>query len=234
MNPGTVRNLMSSMSNTSTSPPRHPQQQQKQQQQQQQQKPQQQRKLNKSNRPLALMINTPTNSNQYQQQQQQRQSPVMHMNASASKRSMMSPSQRNEVKEAFELFDSDNSGYIDATELQVALKALGFAPSADSIKQMMNDLDKDHNGQIDLDEFMAITSSKIEGRDTRDDLENSFRLFDDDETGQITVENLQRLAEELGEHMSLEELQGMIKEADRSGQGQVSIEDFIRVMEEPV
>lgn len=156
------------------------------------------------------------------------------MSATPARRSVMSPTQRSEVKEAFELFDSDNSGYIDATELQVALKALGFAPSADSVADMMQSLDVNHDGQIDLEEFMKITEAKIEGHDTRDDLENSFRLFDDDETGVITVANLQRLATELGEHMSMEELEGMIKEADRSGCGHVTMNDFVRVMQEPV
>lgn len=58
----------------------------------------------------------------------------------------------------------------------------------------------------------------------------AFRLFDDDNTGKITLRNLKRVARELGETMTDDELQEMIDEADRDGDGEISEEDFIRIM----
>ncbi|CAK0838310.1 unnamed protein product [Prorocentrum cordatum] len=58
----------------------------------------------------------------------------------------------------------------------------------------------------------------------------AFRLFDDDETGKITLKNLKRVANELGERMTDEELQEMIDEADRGGDGEVNEEEFLRIM----
>jgi len=55
-------------------------------------------------------------------------------------------------------------------------------------------------------------------------------LFDDDETGRISLKNLRRVAKELGETMNDEELQEMIDEADRDGDGEISEEEFIRIM----
>lgn len=58
----------------------------------------------------------------------------------------------------------------------------------------------------------------------------AFRLFDDDNTGRISFKNLKRVAKELGENMTDEELQEMIDEADRDGDGEINEEDFLRIM----
>ena len=47
----------------------------------------------------------------------------------------------------------------------------------------------------------------------------AFRLFDPNGTGRITFTNLKRVATELGENLTDEELQEMITEADRDGDG---------------
>jgi centrin-1 len=57
-----------------------------------------------------------------------------------------------------------------------------------------------------------------------------FFFFDDDETGKISFKNLKRVAKELGERMTDEELQEMIDEADRDGDGEVNEEEFLRIM----
>ncbi len=67
-------------------------------------------------------------------------------------------------------------------------------------------------------------------RDPREEILKAFRLFDDDNTGKISLRNLKRVARELGETMTDDELQEMIDEADRDGDGEISEEDFIRVM----
>lgn len=58
----------------------------------------------------------------------------------------------------------------------------------------------------------------------------AFRLFDDDNTGKISLKNLRRVARELGETMTDDELQEMIDEADRDGDGEISEEEFVRIM----
>jgi len=71
---------------------------------------------------------------------------------------------------------------------------------------------------------------KILNRDPKDEILKAFRLFDDDETGKISFKNLKRVAKELGERMTDEELQEMIDEADRDGDGEVNEEEFLRIM----
>ena len=55
-------------------------------------------------------------------------------------------------------------------------------------------------------------------------------MFDDDRSEFITLQNLRRVARELGETMDDSELQEMIERADSSGEGKVSLEDFYNIM----
>jgi len=67
-------------------------------------------------------------------------------------------------------------------------------------------------------------------KDTREEIDKIFKLFDDSGSGQITTANLVRVAKELGESMSEEELKEMIEHADKSSNGSVSPDDFYRLM----
>merc|ERR1712216_220351 len=106
-------------------------------------------------------------------------------------------------------------GTIDAKELKVAMRALGFEPKKEEIKKMIQDIDKDGSGTIDFTEFLEMMTAKMGEKGSREEILKAFRLFDDDETGKISFKNLKRVAKELGENMTDEELQEMIDEADR-------------------
>jgi Ca2+-binding EF-hand superfamily protein len=138
--------------------------------------------------------------------------------------------QKQEIKEAFDLFDTDGSGSIDSKELKVAMRALGFEPKKEEIAKMISDVDDDGSGTIEYEEFLKMMTHKILNRDPKDEILKAFRLFDDDETGKISFKNLKRVAKELGERMTDEELQEMIDEADRDGDGEVNEEEFLRIM----
>ena len=73
-------------------------------------------------------------------------------------------------------------------------------------------------------------TTKMAERDPMEEMMKAFRLFDEDDTGKISFKNLKRVAKELGENMSDDEIQEMIDEADRDGDGEISEEEFFRIM----
>merc|ERR1712046_422709 len=107
--------------------------------------------------------------------------------------------QLDEIREAFSLFDNDASGAIDVRELKAAMRALGFEVKNDELKKMVTDIDNDGSGTIEFVEFLAMMTGKMGEKDTREDIEKVFKLFDDDSSSKITFKNLARVAEELGE-----------------------------------
>ncbi len=52
-------------------------------------------------------------------------------------------------------------GTIDARELKVAMRALGFEPKKEEIKKMIADIDKDGSNSIDFNEFLDMMSAKM-------------------------------------------------------------------------
>ena len=67
-------------------------------------------------------------------------------------------------------------------------------------------------------------------KDSKEEVLKAFALFDDDGTGKISYKNLKRVAKELGENLTDEELQEMIDEADRDGDGEINQDEFLRIM----
>ena len=110
------------------------------------------------------------------------------------------------------------------------MRALGFEPKTAEIKKMIQDVDKDGSGVIDYNEFCDMMTAKMAERDPKEEMAKAFRLFDDDNTNKISFKNLKRVAKELGENMTDEEIQEMIEEADCEGDNKISEEEFMRIM----
>lgn len=68
--------------------------------------------------------------------------------------------------------------------------------------------------------FTNTVGEKIIKRDPLDEIRRAFKLFDDDNTGKISLRNLRRVAKELGENLTDDELRAMIDEFDLDEDGE--------------
>merc|ERR1711998_15279 len=143
----------------------------------------------------------------------------------------LSEEQVEDVREAFELFDIDHSGAIDVRELKAANRALGMDVSAEELKKMVGDVDKDGNGTIEFAEFLSMMTAKMARTASEEEIAKCFKLFDHDATGMITLKNLFHARSILGmDDVSDSQLENMLRQADRTGRGSISLADFIRLM----
>ncbi|KAL8939816.1 MAG: hypothetical protein Q9211_002574 [Gyalolechia sp. 1 TL-2023] len=150
----------------------------------------------------------------------------------------LSEEQREEIKEAFMLFDLDKDQKIDYHELKVAMKALGFdLPKAEilSILQTHGSPSEPTNPNtphhprllLPFNQFQAVMTQRILARDPRDEILRAFELFDEGGKGKINLNDLRRVARELGEGLEEEELAAMIDEFDLDGDGAINREEFL-------
>lgn len=69
------------------------------------------------------------------------------------------PSRLDELKQAFQFFDSDSDGHITVKELSQALTSLGKTTSLADAEKIVKKLDLDHNGTLDFTEFLTLMTS---------------------------------------------------------------------------
>jgi centrin-1 len=110
------------------------------------------------------------------------------------------------------------------------MTSLGFESKNGAIFQMISDMDADGNGSIDFGEWLSLMTKRVNDKDSRANINKIFALFDDERTGFISIKNLRRISQEVGETVSEEELQELINRADTDHDGLVSEEEFYVIL----
>ncbi len=135
-----------------------------------------------------------------------------------------------EFREAFEIFDKDKDGFITIKELGEIMKNLGQAPTESELQDMINEVDVDGNGNIDFKEFLGLMARKIRDTDTEEELMEAFKVFDRDGNNFITNAELKHVMLALGEKVTDEEVDEMIREADTNNDGCINYDEFVRMV----
>ncbi|KAJ2670771.1 hypothetical protein IWW42_003804 [Coemansia sp. RSA 1085] len=136
-----------------------------------------------------------------------------------------------ELKEAFALFDKDNNGVITRNELSRLMRSLNHNPTEEELNDMINEVDENGDGSIDFPEFVAMMARKpMSSEGPEDEILEAFRVFDKNDDGVISAEELRQVMNSLGEKLTDAEIEEMIREADVDGDGQINYEEFAKMM----
>ncbi|PUZ37085.1 hypothetical protein GQ55_9G089400 [Panicum hallii var. hallii] len=138
--------------------------------------------------------------------------------------------QRLAFQEAFSLFDKNGDGCITMEELAAVTRSLGLDPSDQELNDMMSEVDMDGNGIIDFQEFQSLIARKMKDGDGDEELKEAFEVLDKDQNGFISPNELRTVMINLGEKMTDQEVEQMIREADTDGDGLVNYDEFVLMM----
>ena len=110
------------------------------------------------------------------------------------------------------------------------MPSLGFEAKNATIFQMIADMDADGSGELDFPEFFHLMTAKTDSANSKESIQKLFKLFDDDHTESISLDNLRRVASDLAEDADDEELTEMIRRADDNGDMSVSFDEFYHIV----
>mmetsp|Transcript_27612 Transcript_27612/g.70337 ORF Transcript_27612/g.70337 Transcript_27612/m.70337 type:complete len:154 (-) Transcript_27612:793-1254(-) len=143
----------------------------------------------------------------------------------------ITPEQMVKIKETFKLFDRDGDDMITTKELGTVMRALGQNPTESELQDMLNEVDPNGHGQLEMREFIGLMRKRLgKSRDTAAELLEAFKIFDKDGNGTLPSTELRHIMLQLGEKLSEAELDAMMKEADKNNDGFVNYAEFIQLM----
>ena len=138
---------------------------------------------------------------------------------------------KEELKEAFEVFDADGDGHINAEELQVVLEAAGRKMTREEVEAKIAEVDDDGAGELEWDEFLNLMTEEMRAKQTDEELIEAFKYFgpNNDQEG-ITKEQLMAVLEQEGEKVTNDDIDLLFEETSISNKGKITFSDFMLMM----
>lgn len=105
----------------------------------------------------------------------------------------LSSDQITEFKEAFCVFDSDRTGFINIQRLGAVMRSLGQDAEDADLRDMIQDLGGKGDNSIDFPVFCKLMSRNTNLSNTADALADAFRVFDKDGDGFVSTAEASQL-----------------------------------------
>ena len=142
----------------------------------------------------------------------------------------MKEQQIQELQDIFDKLDKDKDGKILCKELSTAMQSLGQNPSNEGIHDFLAEMGLNENSKINFDYFIAFMTRNSVQDQIKDEVINAFRAFDKDGKGYISSVELKHIMMSIGDKMTEEEVDEMVKQAEIDDNGMIYYEKFVSDM----
>ena len=135
------------------------------------------------------------------------------------------------LKETFDSFDIDKSGFISPIKLRGAFKNFAnLSVTKETIYHLICEFDNDENGELTFNDFVKLASPLYNQQVvSRNEAKSVFKFFDKENKGYITLEDLKGLGAEFNDIFGREEVEEVILNCAGDGK-QIVFEDFFSIM----
>jgi Ca2+-binding EF-hand superfamily protein len=136
----------------------------------------------------------------------------------------------SELKQAFDLFDVNHEEEISPKDTVEAMKSLGYDKKNPELYRIMKELDTPENETIDFPLFANHIVNAITDKYSEDGIRTIFNLFvDDPREDTVSIINLKKIIEELGEKPSQQEIDRLL-EIKGSVNAKLTFDEFLDFM----
>ncbi|NXU81048.1 CALL4 protein, partial [Oreotrochilus melanogaster] len=135
-----------------------------------------------------------------------------------------------EFKECFSLYDKNQKGKIKATDLMAVMRSLGASPTPGEVQRHLHLHKIERNAELDFSTFLNIMYRQTKQEEPEKEILMALSMIDRQKRGVITVSELRAKLTRLGEKLSEEEVDDLLKEAKIGPNGTIKYEDFVRVI----
>ncbi|KAK1245182.1 hypothetical protein MKX08_004811 [Trichoderma sp. CBMAI-0020] len=129
-----------------------------------------------------------------------------------------------DAKEKFSLI-SKNGEYITPKDMAAVFRIMDQPRSDQEIQDMIEEADTTGRGVVDFEDFLSMGKP-----DPEEELKEAFKVFDVNNDGFISPEDLRHCMRLLGEKMTDDEVDEMIREGDLDGDGRIDYQEFVQMM----
>lgn len=134
------------------------------------------------------------------------------------------------LKEIFNLYDEELDGKIDGTQVGDVARAAGLKPTQAMVtKAAGQEFKRKGEKRLTFEEWLPMYEqlAKEKEQGTYADFYEGLKVFDKEETGKILAAELRHILLALGERLSADEADELLKGVE-DGEGMVKYEDFIK------
>ncbi|XP_066267147.1 uncharacterized protein [Branchiostoma lanceolatum] len=134
--------------------------------------------------------------------------------------------QRDEIKQ-FLLNDKDGSGTVTAQEIIDFTYSMGANLTEEQMQvycDWVESVDSGEDGAVSVEEFLAA----MERNELVDTPLDFFKTFDKDGSGFITKDEIRQGMKEMGEKLTDEGVEDIMKDCDTDGDGKINYEEFVK------
>ena len=130
------------------------------------------------------------------------------------------------MEQIFKAMDLNDDGMLSMDEIKAGYeKHFGTNVDDEEIRRMFKEIDADDSGAIDYSEFLMATMTETQLL-SKEKLQAAFKMFDKDGSGTISREEIKEALGQMDERL----VEEIIKEVDENDDGEISYEEFERMM----
>ena len=138
-------------------------------------------------------------------------------------------SSEQEIEECFKCFDEDNDGKIAVEDIGLVIRALGKAPLESEISAIEAEVGE--NGMVDYNSFKNFYRRKFKRpQELEADMRTAFAALDANGKGQVAECDMRALLGTLGEALSAEQVDSLVKNCKVDYDGNISYDEFVSML----